>query len=226
MTTATPSFLLLCPLPPEALAARIGLQQGGAVKGRVSIVGMGPSRARRAAARLASVLPDGLPVVVLGVGGALRGGLAAGDLVVANALGTADADGRGLVVTRRPVQLDARSSAFSDQVAAALSDRFVSTQQAAMLSAGRTAKGPERAVLAESGAVICDTESYWLSRLAERRPFAVVRSVVDSPDRELLSLQTVTGGVIGLKRLADVARVLASLLARDVTVPAQEATIA
>jgi 4-hydroxy-3-methylbut-2-enyl diphosphate reductase len=186
---------------------------------------MGPSRARKAAARLASVLPDGLPVVVLGVGGALTGGFAAGDLVVANALGTADADGGELVVTRRPVPLDARSSAFSDQVAAALSARFPSTRQAPTLSAGRTAKGPARSVLAESGAVVCDTESYWLSRLSERRPFAVVRSVVDSPDRELLSLQTFTGGVVGLKRLADVARVLTSLLARDVKVPPRQASI-
>jgi len=206
-------FVLLCALPPEAAAAWAGLRRT-ASQGRVSLVGMGPLRARKAASRLASVLPDGLPVVVVGVGGALVGGFAPGDLVVANALGTADADGGELVVTRQPAPLPARSSAFSDQVAAALSARYP-CQQAAILSAGRTAKGPERLALGASGAVLCDTESYWLSRLAERRPFAVVRSIVDSPDRELVSLQTVTGGITGLRRLTGVAEVISSLLERE-----------
>jgi nucleoside phosphorylase len=208
-------FVLLCALPPEAAAAWAGLRRAGS-QARVTLVGMGPLRAKKAAARLASVLPDGLPVVVVGVGGALVGGFEPGDLVVANALGTADADGGELVVTRQPVPLPARSSAFSDQVAAALSGRFPSTRQAAVLSAGRTAKGPERVELGEaSGAVLCDTESYWLARLADRRPFAVVRSIVDSPDRELVSLQTVTGGVTGLRRLAGVAEVISSLLENE-----------
>jgi hypothetical protein len=61
--------------------------------------------------------------------------------------------------------------------------------------------------------VICDTESVWLGRLAERRPFAVVRSIVDTPERELLSLKTVTGGVKGLKRLADASQIIAEVLA-------------
>jgi len=61
--------------------------------------------------------------------------------------------------------------------------------------------------------VICDTESAWLARLSERRPFAVVRSIVDTPERELVSLQTVTGGVIGLKRLGEAAAVIADVLA-------------
>ena len=61
--------------------------------------------------------------------------------------------------------------------------------------------------------MICDTESAWLARLAERRPFAVVRSIVDTPERELFSLQTVTGGVRGLKRLADASEIIADVLA-------------
>jgi len=210
------SFVLLCALPPEAVAVRAGLRRSGgspAGRGRVRLVGMGPVRARKAAARLASVLPDGQPAVVLGVGGALVGGFAPGDLVVADALGSADQDGDGqLRVTRPPVALDARSAAFSDQVAAALSTRLPSSRQAPMISARRTAKGAERPALGESGAVICDTESYWLSRLAERRPFAVVRAIVDTPERELVSVQTVTGGLRGLRRLSDAAEVLAGLL--------------
>ncbi|MGH9295326.1 MAG: hypothetical protein ACRD0B_08345, partial [Acidimicrobiales bacterium] len=118
-----------------------------------------------------------------------------------------------LGVTSRPVALDARSSALADQVAAGLSARFPSTRLAPIVSAGRTAKGAERLRLGEaSGAVICDTESWWLSSLAERRPFAVVRAVVDSPERELLSLATLSGGIIALRRLVAVTETLASLL--------------
>jgi 4-hydroxy-3-methylbut-2-enyl diphosphate reductase len=67
-------------------------------------------------------------------------------------------------------------------------------------------------VLGRSGAVICDTESVWLGRLAERRPFAVVRAIVDTPERELVSLQTVTGGITGLRRLSQAAAVIAETL--------------
>ncbi|MDA8039102.1 MAG: hypothetical protein M0Z69_16705 [Actinomycetota bacterium] len=222
----SPPFAILCALLPEAAAVRAGLRRAGVGRGGVSIVGMGPLRAKRAAARLASVLPDGLPVVVVGVGGALVGGVVAGDLVVANALGTADGDGGELGVTRPPAPLPARSAAFSDQVAAALSARYPSTRQAPVLSAGRTARGPERLVLGASGAVLCDTESYWLSRLAERRPFAVVRSVVDSPERELVSLRTLTGGITALRRLSGVAEVLACLLERQLRpVPSEMKTV-
>jgi len=179
----------------------------------VTLTGMGPLRARRASARLASSLPDGIPVVVLGVGGALDLGFAPGDLVVGSEFGTADAGpGGSLEVVRAPAPLDDTSSALARQLADALSGPFPSTSLAPLLSAGRTAKGDERASLARSGAVICDTESVWLARLSERRPFAVVRSIVDTPERELVSLQTVMGGVVGLKRLADAAAVVADLL--------------
>jgi len=51
-------------------------------------------------------------------------------------------------------------------------------------------------------------------QLAARRPFAVVRAVVDTPDRELFSLGTVTGGAVGLKRLADATGIIAGVLER------------
>jgi 4-hydroxy-3-methylbut-2-enyl diphosphate reductase len=151
--------------------------------------------------------------VVVGVGGALAKGFGAGDLVVASGFGSADAGSDGeLRVTRAPEALDERSGAFAEQLRAALSVRFPSTSLAPLLSASRTARGHERAVLARSGAVICDTESVWLARLAERRPFAVVRAVVDTPERELVSLQTVTGGALGLARLSAVAQVIAEVV--------------
>jgi len=202
--------VFLCALPPEALAVRAGLRLGRGQWSAVRLVGMGPHRARKASARLASSLPDGVPVVVLGVGGSLVTGFSPGDVVVANSFGLADAaPGADLCVTSEPRPLDQRSMAFADRLAAELRGAFPSTQLAPVLSANRTARGGERAVLSESGAVICDTESFWLARLAERRPFAVVRSIVDTPDRELMSVSTVTGGMLGLKRLADIARLIA-----------------
>jgi 4-hydroxy-3-methylbut-2-enyl diphosphate reductase len=153
--------------------------------------------------------------VVVGVGGALAEGFSAGNLVVASQLGTADVGGDGeLEVVRPPSVLDERSQLLAREVFEALSGRFPSTSFAPLLSAGRTARGSERGVLARSGAVICDTESVWLARLAERRPFAVVRSIVDTPERELVSLQTVTGGVKGLQRLAAATEVIAEVLIR------------
>lgn len=214
-------FVLLCALPPEAIAVRAGLaararRANPAVKGHVGLVGMGPRFARRAAGRYASSLPDGVPVVVMGVGGALTRGFSPGDLIVANALGIAGAEGEEpLEVTEAPAPLDERSSAFGERLFEALASVVPSTRLAPLLSAGRTARGPERSRLAESGAVICDTESAWLARLADRRPFAVVRSIVDTPERELMSLQTLTGGIVGLKRLTDVAGVVADVSALE-----------
>jgi 4-hydroxy-3-methylbut-2-enyl diphosphate reductase len=224
----SPAFMVLCALPPEAVAAWVGLRvfeqrssgrpfsarQEGLPGGRVRLTGMGPSRARRASSQLASSLPDGVPVVVVGVGGALVEGFEAGDLVVASAFGAADSGPDGeLQVKRQPATLDERSQVFAQQLMDALSGAFPSTSLAPLLSSGRTARGPERGVLARSGAVICDTESVWLSRLAERRPFAVVRSVVDTPERELVSLQTLSGGARGLKRLTAATEVIAEVLA-------------
>lgn len=226
-------FFLLCPLPPEAAAAKAGLllhgrsRRGGASAvgtggGRVRMVGMGTERAARACARLASGLPDGVPIVVLGVAGALTNDFAAGDLVVADALGFAEVQPRHgeLAVTRDPQPFDLRSEAFGAHLAVALHERLSSTRRAPVLTTTRTVRGRERARMAETGAMICDTESAVFLPLAERRPFAVVRAVVDSPDRELASLRTVTGGISALKRLAGAARVIADVLERqDVVSP-------
>jgi nucleoside phosphorylase len=221
-------FFLLCPLPPEAAAAKAGLLlhdrsrrgRGSAVgseRGRVRIVGMGSERAGRACARLASSLPEGVPVVVLGVAGALTTGFDAGDLFVADAVGFAEVQPGGveLEVNYVPRRFDRRSEVFGTTLAVALQEGLSSTRQGAVLTTTRTVRGRERARLAETGAVICDTESAAFLPLAERRPLAIVRAVVDSPDRELASLRTVTGGISALRRLADAARVIAGVLERE-----------
>ncbi|HXY43938.1 MAG TPA: hypothetical protein VEH29_07110, partial [Acidimicrobiales bacterium] len=145
------SLVLLCALPPEAAAARVGLnrarRRGGEASvipaGRVRLTGMGPLRARQAAARLGSSLPDGVPVVVVGVGGALVKGFEAGELVVASAFGTAgEGPGGGLEVVRRPTALDERSRDLAQRLRAALSEQCGSVSSAPLLSACRTARGP------------------------------------------------------------------------------------
>lgn len=213
------AFVVLCALPPEGLAARIGLAQfarrspGRGPRGTVQVTGMGPVRSRRAALRLASVLPCDLPVVVVGVAGALVRGFEAGDLVVASALGVADAAaGSGLEVKEPPRPLDDRSGELGARLLRALSSRYSSTTSAPLVSAVRIARGREREQLARSGAVVCDTESAWLAQLAATRSFAVVRSIVDTPERELLSLGTLRGGLRALRRLVGVSEVIAEVL--------------
>ncbi len=213
------AFVVLCALAPEALAARIGLarfaRRSSALRprGRVQVTGMGPVRSRTAVARLDSVLPWDLPVVVVGVAGALVRGFEAGDLVVASALGVADTvAGSGLEVTEPPKVLDTRSSELGERLLSALSNRYASTTSAPLLSAVRIARGSEREQLARCGAVVCDTESAWLAELAEGRPFAVVRSIVDTPERELVSPGTLRAGSRALRRLVGVVDVIAEAL--------------
>jgi nucleoside phosphorylase len=151
--------------------------------------------------------------VVVGVAGALVRGFEAGDLVVASALGVADAAvGSGLEVKEPPRPLDDRSSELGERLLRALSSRYGSTTSAPLVSAVRSARGGEREQLARSGAVVCDTESAWLAQLAGTRSFAVVRSIVDTPERELLSLGTLRGGLRALSRLVGVSEVIAEVL--------------
>jgi nucleoside phosphorylase len=209
------SCVIACALPPEAIAVRAGLRGGRGNGVRVALTGMGPKFARRAVGRLASSLPDGVPVVILGVGGGLVSGFSPGDLVVADSLGLAETDDTGgLEVSEPPRPVSPSSSVLSQTLFDALSAAWPSTSLAPMLSATGTAKGAERTALAECGAVICDTESWWLSRVSSRRPFAVVRAIVDTPERELVSLQTVAGGVTGLLRLSQVADDIARVASR------------
>ena len=127
------SLVLLCALPPEAVAARLGIGRSRrrasrpAGHSRVRLTGMGPLKARQAASRLASSLPDGVPVVVVGVGGALVKGFEAGDLVVASAFGTAnEGPGGGLQVVLPPTPLDERSRDLAQRLREALAERFAS----------------------------------------------------------------------------------------------------
>lgn len=186
---------VLTPLSVER-AALAGARRQGPVQ--VIRTGAGPARSRLAAERLVAFGPAG-PVAVLGVGGALVEGLVPGDLVVADAvLGPGEA-GAGA-----PARVELPAAAV---VAAALRRDGLRVEVGAIASGEAVVTGPERARQAQRGAVLADTESWWLARAGQ--PVAVVRAVVDGPGRELLSFGT---GSAGVRALGSLRRALPGLL--------------
>ena len=222
------AYYFLCALPPEAAAAKAGLllhernrrahatAAASGPTGHVRIVGMGPERARRACARLESSLPEGAPVVVLGVGGALVGGLEPGDVVVANTVGFADLapGGNELEVTLSPQLLDHRSEALGAALAEALRSPIPldatgtgdDSPPHRPRRRAHEARPVRRSNLRHRSRTVDATRSAPALRRRPRR--------LDTPDRELFSLSTVTGGAVGLKRLGDAAGIIAGLLDR------------
>jgi 4-hydroxy-3-methylbut-2-enyl diphosphate reductase len=72
----------------------------------------------------------------------------------------------------------------------------------------RLALGERRRELHAQGAIAVDMESVWLAATADRRPFGVVRVVLDSPSHELLRPQAAAGAVRAARALRSVARSL------------------
>jgi 4-hydroxy-3-methylbut-2-enyl diphosphate reductase len=139
--------------------------------------GMGAARARAAAPIVAHALGDA--VAVVGFCGAVRQGLRAGDVVVASEV-------------RGPDGVIACSTGPLVAALAALGIERVHVGPLA--SADHVVRGAERDLLAGQGVLAVDMESAWLASGAAGRPFAVMRVVVDSPERELTRpLATLTG---------------------------------
>jgi len=135
---------------------------------RVVRTGMGPARARAAAARLAR--DPARALAVAGLCGALDARLAPGDLVVADALVAPDG-------ARVPLE--------AAPLLRALAALGLPARAGAVAGAVRPATGAARAALARSGALAVDMESCWLAPAAAGRPLAVLRVVLDGPAREL-----------------------------------------
>jgi 4-hydroxy-3-methylbut-2-en-1-yl diphosphate reductase len=79
-----------------------------------------------------------------------------------------------------------------------------------IVSVPRVVFGTERERLAAMGAVAVDMESAWLARGCSGRPWAVVRTILDTPDRDLhRPLATATGALRACRTFARVGEVLA-----------------
>ena len=167
------ALLVLAPLRIEARAFARALGPDATLVR----AGMGPKRARSAAARAATTPADA--VAVAGFCGALDPTLQPGDLVVATELrgpdGTIACPTAGLL-------------------AGALRRRGLRVHEGPIVSTSRLVRGEQRARLHATGAIACDMESAWLADAAAGRPLAVVRAVVDTPARELHDPRALIGG--------------------------------
>ncbi len=186
-------LLVAVPLRVEWLALR------GAVPGaRVLRTGMGPERARAAAAAgalAASALGAASALAVAGVCAGLDPGLRPGDVVVAG-----EVRGPEGTVTCQSASL----------LVAAVAARGLRVRQGPLVSVDHLVHGEERARLRAGGAVAADMESAFLARAAGPGvPLAVLRVVVDAPGRELRRPGLAVAGVRALRVLRRAAPALA-----------------
>jgi 4-hydroxy-3-methylbut-2-enyl diphosphate reductase len=181
-------LLVIAPLRLERAALRRGLPEA-----LVLHSGMGAARARSAALVAARIPADA--VAVAGFCGAVTRGLLPGDIVVATEV-------------RGPAGVTECSSRPLVAALAALGIRRVHVGP--LVSADHVVRGLERAAMAGEGALAADMESAWLAPGAAGRPLAVLRVVLDTPERELhRPLATLAGGVAAWRSLRRAAPALA-----------------
>ncbi|MGH9075895.1 MAG: 4-hydroxy-3-methylbut-2-enyl diphosphate reductase [Acidimicrobiales bacterium] len=200
-------LLVLTPLAIEARAVASGLGvrplSGAAAAldraGGPAVVraGMGPAAAARCVGTLVAKVSG--PVVVAGVAGHLGQGAWPGDVVVADRV--VDAGGR---VVAGPL-------ASAPLLAGALARAGLRVKVGPVASVeGVVRGGNARRALAERGALAVDMESACLAGAGWAGPVAVVRVVVDTPERELVSMATIGGGRAALATLRRMGPVLST----------------
>jgi 4-hydroxy-3-methylbut-2-enyl diphosphate reductase len=162
--------LVVSPLGIEALAVR------SAAPGlRVHTTGMGP---RRALDAVPGLLADpAAALVVVGFGGGLPPESKLCEVVVASEVLTIDEHGRQVG--------ENVCCEVAGALASALGEQGVAARSGTVASVGEIIVGEARARMERSGAVAVDMESAWVARAAKGRPFAVVRVLSDTPEREL-----------------------------------------
>jgi 4-hydroxy-3-methylbut-2-enyl diphosphate reductase len=179
--TASLDLLILTPLAVERLA--VGPTEAGV---QVMQTGMGMDRARAAANAARDI--DARAVAVVGFCGALTSGLRPGDLVVATEVRTVG--GTSVPCSSAPLLAALRR----------LGVRRV--HAGPILSIDHIARDGEREELARTGAIAVDMESAWLAEAASSRPLAVLRAVVDTPERELGRVwNTAVNGITAYRNL-------------------------
>ncbi len=184
--------VLATPLRLEALLVASG------ARGRVvRRTGMGPDRAR-AAARGLSLQTAG-SLVVVGFCGGLDAVSVPGEVIVADEVCAASDEGHAEGVV---------SCALRDELVVRLTGRGLKVRCGRIVCVSRLALGERRAELHAGGAIAVDMESVWLAGDAGRRPFGVVRVVLDSPSHELLRPGAVFGALRAARALRSVSAAL------------------
>ncbi|UNO43107.1 1-hydroxy-2-methyl-2-butenyl 4-diphosphate reductase [Streptomyces sp. MST-110588] len=159
--------------------------------------GMGPHAAERALTRAlrAGFGTERSPVIATGFCAGLVPGMRPGDLVVADA--TRD---------HRPDTTDVVCR-DNGPLLRALAARGARVHTGLLRGSDHVVRGAERAALHAQGAVAVDMESAATLRaatLAEDRPVAAVRVVVDAPEHELVRIGTLRGGISAFRVLRSV----------------------
>jgi len=147
--------------------------------------GMGPARARIAAARGLAV--EARAVAVVGLCGGVSPELRAGDVVCASELRREGA---------APIPVPG-----SALLAAALKRRGLRAHVGPILSVERIMGPAQRHALENEGVLAVDMESAWLADAADGRPLAVLRVVIDAADRNLFDPRTLVAGAHALRSL-------------------------
>jgi nucleoside phosphorylase len=189
MTASSPLFLV----PLRIEAAAVGRGARGA---EIDQLGMGPERTKASVRRVLTDQPAGRPIVVIGVGGGLVAQMAAGDVVVADSvsrLGT-------------PERFDLTGSS---EVAQRLSSAGLSVRTGGLVSSEAIVHGDTKRHLASlAGAVVVDMEAFWCEPLIGRHPLCVVRVLIDTPGRDLVSWRSGPAAIKAYRSLVTAARTL------------------
>lgn len=164
-------LLVTAPLLVEALAIR-----SAAPRLAVRSTGMGPARARAAVSTLAAHPAKAL--VVLGFGGGLPADSRLCEVVVADSVVEVDEHGRP--------RGEAVECQGADLLESALSARGLDVRRGLVASVSEIVTGEARERMLGCGAVAVDMESAWVAPAARGRPFAVLRVLSDTPERELV----------------------------------------
>ncbi|MBX5469636.1 MAG: 4-hydroxy-3-methylbut-2-enyl diphosphate reductase [Thermoleophilaceae bacterium] len=175
---------------------------------------MGQERAEEASKR--ALEAAAAAIAVAGFCGALDPELEPGDLVLATEI-------------RSPEGVVELPSA--GLLAGVLAREGLRVRTGPIWSSPHLVHGAEREELRATGAIAVDMESAWLAAAANDRPLAVLRSVVDTPTRELSdALATVRGGVRAYRSLVRASRALdrwaASIRPRKVVLASPRASCA
>jgi len=156
--------------------------------------GMGPERAKAAAGELAG--HAGSAMLVLGFCGGLDATSVPAEVIVAEEVYAAGDEGHA----EERVRCD-----LTHELVHRLTGRGLKVRTGDVVCVSRLALGERRAELHAGGAIAVDMESVWLAPAAARRPFGVVRVVLDSPEHELLRPRAAAGALraaLALRRVA------------------------